>query len=111
MSDKYRRKPFWEQLVAEAETCGSIEETARRHGVKSNALRWWRWRIRRGTVARSATKAKPVQMVPVRVRERKALVTTDDLVEVVVHGAIVRVRVGQDVRYVAELASALAARC
>jgi transposase-like protein len=103
--------PFWEKLVAEAETSGSIEDVARRHGVKSNALRWWRWRIRRGTVARSATKTKPVQMIPVRVRERKVVAAPDDLVEVVVRGAIVRVRIGHDVRYVAELASALAARC
>lgn len=79
--------------------------------MKSNALRWWRWRIRRGTVAGSATNAKPVQMIPLRVRERKAVVAPDDLVEGVVRGAIVRVRVGHDVRYVAELAAALAGRC
>ncbi len=49
-------------------------------------------------------------MVPVRVREvvRPAV---DDVVEVLVRGAVVRVRVGQDPRYIAELAAALAARC
>lgn len=103
--------PFWEKLVAEAERSGLIEEVARRHGVSSKALRWWRWRIRRGTVAPSATKTKPVQMLPVRVRDPKVVVASDELVEVVVRGAIIRVRVGHDVRYVAELASALAARC
>jgi len=35
----------------------------------------------------------------------------DEVVEVVVRGALIRVRVGQDVGYVAELAAALAARC
>lgn len=49
-------------------------------------------------------------MVPVRVREA-ARPTVDDVIEVLVRGALVRVRVGHDPRYIAELAAALAARC
>ena len=52
-------------------------------------------------------------MVPVRVRPapRESAPPADEVVEVVVRGALLRVRVGQDVGYVAELAAALAARC
>jgi hypothetical protein len=51
-------------------------------------------------------------MVPVRVREpARPIEPTDDIVEVLVRGAVVRVRVGQDTSYIAELAVALAARC
>jgi transposase-like protein len=108
MAGARRSRAEWEQLVREAESGGTIADVARRHGVRPRTLTWWRWQLRRGKVARSATKA--VQMVPVRVREvvRPAV---DDVVEVLVRGAVVRVRVGQDPRYVAELAAALAARC
>jgi transposase-like protein len=108
MAGARRSRAEWEQLVREVESGGTIAEVARRHGVRLRTLTWWRWQLRRGKVARSATKA--VQMVPVRVREvvRPAV---DDVVEVLVRGAVVRVRVGQDPRYVAELAAALAARC
>jgi transposase-like protein len=108
MAGALRSRADWEQLVREVESGGSIAEVARRHGVRPRTLTWWRWRLRRGKVARSATKA--VQMVPVRVRE-VARPAVDDVVEVLVRGAVVRVRVGQDPRYVAELAAALAARC
>jgi transposase-like protein len=108
MAGARRSRAEWEQLVREAESGGTIADVARRHGVRPRTLTWWRWQLRRGKVARSATKA--VQMVPVRVREvvRPAV---DDVVEVLVRGAVVRVRVGQDPRYVAVLAAALAARC
>ncbi len=108
MAGARRSRAEWEQLVREVESGGSIAEVARRHGVRPRTLTWWRWQLRRGKVARSATKA--VQMVPVRVRE-VARPAVDDVVEVLVRGAVVRVRVGQDPRYVAELAAALAARC
>ena len=49
-------------------------------------------------------------MVPVRVRAAIGP-TVDDVVEVLVRGAVVRVRIGQDPRYISELAAALAARC
>ena len=97
-------------LVGEVERGASVDEVARRHGVRSGTLAWWRWQLRRGTVARSATKA--VQMVPVRVRSAsRAAVAPDDVLEVVVPGALVRVKVGQDAEYIATLAAALAARC
>ena len=99
-------------LVGEVERGASVDEVARRHGVRSGTLAWWRWQLRRGTVARSATKRTSVQMVPVRVRSSPRVVApVDDVIEVAVRGALVRVRVGQDPRYIAELAAALSARC
>ena len=112
MAAARRSRAEWEQLVREAERVGSLDEVARRHGVRRATLSWWRWQLRRGTGARSATKRSPVQLVPVRVRaEPRESALHDEVVEVVVRGALIRVRVGQDVGYVAELAAALAARC
>lgn len=108
MAGARRSRADWEQLVREVESGSSIAEVARRHSVRPRTLSWWRWQLRRGKVARSATKA--VHMVPVRVREA-ARPTVDDVIEVLVRGALVRVRVGHDPRYIAELAAALAARC
>jgi transposase-like protein len=109
MAQRRRSREEWKELVREVDGGDSIEQVAKRHGVRARTLAWWRWQLRRGIVARSATKA--VQMVPVRVREEPAVVAADDVVEVLVRGALVRVRIGQDPRYVAELAAALRERC
>lgn len=116
MAKARRSRAEWEQLVRELEAGGSVEEVARRHRVRPKTLAWWRWQLRRGKVARSATESTTVQMVPVRVRQVAPPVkpvdeSVDDVVEVLVRGALVRLRVGQDPDYIAELASALAARC
>jgi hypothetical protein len=50
-------------------------------------------------------------MVPVRVRHAPPAIAVDDVVEVLVRGSLVRVRIGQDPRYIAELAAALGERC
>lgn len=111
MTTKRRTRSEWAELVHEVDAGATIKQVARRHGVRVGTLKWWRWQLGRGKVARSATKAT-VQMVPVRVREpAPTAATADDVVEVLVRSAMVRVRVGQDTRYVAELAAALAARC
>ncbi len=113
MAAARRSRVEWEQLVREAERVGSVTEVARRHGLRRATLAWWRWQLRRGTVARSATKRSAVQLVPVRVRAegREGASPCDDVIEIAVRGALIRVRIGQDVGYVAELAAALAARC
>jgi transposase-like protein len=104
-------------MLREVDAGGSISDVARRHEVRPKTLAWWRWQLRRGKVARSAikgstTKASAVQMVPVRVRAKvQAVDPVDDVIEIAVRGAVVRIRVGQDARYVAELAAALASRC
>ena len=109
---KRRSRAEWEQLVREVEQCKSIDEVARRHDVQQRTLAWWRWQLRRGTVARSATRRASVKMVPVRVRPApRAAEPVDDVIEVALRGALVRVRVGQDTRYIAELAAALTERC
>ena len=50
-------------------------------------------------------------MVPVHVRPTAPVSVPEDVVEIVVQGAVVRVRVGQDVRYIADLAAALGKPC
>jgi hypothetical protein len=109
-----RSRSEWEKIVAEYEASDEqhVEFCARRR-VSLHSFRTWLYRLRRaraaGTVARSAT--KPVQMVPVRIRRAAPAPVVDDVVEVLVRGALVRVRIGQDPRYIAELAAALGERC
>ncbi|MCA9510556.1 MAG: hypothetical protein KC657_35695 [Myxococcales bacterium] len=104
----------WKRIVAEYETSDErhVEFCARRR-VSLHSFRMWLYKLRKersaGKVARRATRA--VQMVPVRVRQAPGEAFIDEVVEVVVRGAIIRVRVGQDARYIAELAAALGERC
>lgn len=115
-----RSRSEWEKIVAEYEAVEEAhEEFCKRRRLSIHSFRTWLYRLRReratGTVAQSATKT--VQMVPVRIREtgpapkRAPSDTLDDVIELVVRGAIVRIRIGQDAEYVADLAAALAARC
>jgi hypothetical protein len=98
-----RSRSEWEKIVAEYEASDEqhVEFCARRR-VSLHSFRTWLYRLRReraaGTVARSATEA--VQMVPVRVRRAVSVPAVDDVVEVLVRGALVRVRIGQDPRYI-----------
>lgn len=91
-----RSRSEWEKIVAEYEASDEqhVEFCARRK-VSLHSFRTWLYQLRKeraaGRVARSATKA--VQMVPVRVREALPIVAPDDVVEVVVRGALVRVRI------------------
>jgi hypothetical protein len=109
-----RSRADWEKIVAEFEASGEQHVTfCARRRLSLHSFRTWLYRLRReraaGTVARSATKA--VQMVPVRIRRAASVPAVDDVVEVLVRGALVRVRIGQDPRYIAELAAALGERC
>jgi hypothetical protein len=106
----------WSKIVAEFETSGETHVGfCESRAIALHSFRLWLYRLRKeralGTIARSATKA--VALVPVRVRAASVpQVAPADVVEIAVGGgALVRVRVGADVRYVAELAAALASRC
>ena len=112
-----RGRSAWEKIVAEYRASGLTHRAfCSPRGISVNSLRHWIYRLRderaAGTVARSAT--KPVHMVPVRIRAPKRTTAESAgaaIVELLVGAVVMRVRVGEDVAYVAELASALAARC
>ncbi len=85
---------------------GSIDEVARRHGIRRATLGWWCWQLR----CDKATKRGAVQLVPVHVRDPSGRVeSVDDVIEIAVRGALARV--GRDPSYIAELAAVLASRC
>ena len=101
----------WASIVAEFERSGERHaEFCARRGVEVASFRKWLYRLRRRTArtrgARSATKA--VRLLPVRVRDARA---DDAPVELLVRGVVVRVHVGTDAQYVAELVGSLASRC
>jgi hypothetical protein len=102
------RRAEWTRVIEQFEASGeSHKDFCARRGLTLGTFRLWLYRLRKesraGTVARSATR-----MVPVHVR---ASVARDEVIEVVIAGAMLRVLVGTDTRYVAELATALASRC
>jgi hypothetical protein len=96
-------------VIAEYESSveSQVEFCAAR-GLVAGSFRGWLYRLRKerqqSKVAPSATR-----LVPVRVRGVEA--SSDGVVEIAVPGAVMRVQVGADVKYVAELAAALASRC
>lgn len=108
-----RSRDEWTKIIAEFERSGESHAAfCARRGLPLASFRSWlyrlRWARRGGTVARSATKA--VKLLPVRVRALSS-VADDGVVDLMVRGVAIRVQVGTEVGYVADLVAAIAARC
>lgn len=109
-----RSRAEWEKIVAEFEASGERHVAfCERRGLSVHAFRDWLYRFRqeRSPQGAACSAKKSLQMVPVRVRRAPRAPAVDDVVEVLVRGALVRARIGQDPRYIAELAAALGERC
>jgi hypothetical protein len=100
----------WEETVEEFERSGdSHEEFCARRDLTIGTFRSWLYRLRRegasGKVAHGATR-----MVPVHVRAVAAS-PDDGVIEIAISGAVLRVPIGVEPRYVASLISALTREC
>ena len=107
-----RARQEWQGIFEEFEGSGEAHEAfCAQRGLNVGTFRAWLYKLR-GTRGRRS-RAASVRMIPVRIRAPKQVAApgADAVVEIAVLGAVLRVRVGTDVRYVAELASALAPRC
>lgn len=100
---KRHARAFWIGLVAEVRGGAAVADVAKRHRVNEGTLRWWRTQLRS-----TATNDGP-RLVPVVSPEHIAVPPC--LVEVAISGIVLRVQVGADVTYVAELARALSRTC
>jgi|SRR5436190_20299208 transposase len=98
----------WKQLVSAWRRSGeSAGEFAARESVSDRTLRWWAWKLERGTRAkreRTRPTPAPIEIALDRPRPRA------EYVELVVGDVIVRAEVGTDPAYVALLVNRLAAR-
>jgi hypothetical protein len=106
MSSARRSRASWQQLVAEAERCGSVARTAERHGVNPQRLSWWRWTLRR-----EEREAGSASLLPVVIAGPPAHPSFVGCLEIVVGGVAVRVPIGSDASYVATLVAALRTTC
>lgn len=105
-----RKRSEWEMLVAEFSCGGETHEVfCERHELNVGTFRWWLGKLRRKRSRAPAASRKSMRLLPIRVRAETP--TTSPLVDVLVHGAVLRIAVGTDVDYVSALASAFTARC
>jgi len=100
---KRHTRAFWVGLMAEVRAGAAPADVAKRHRVKESTFRWWRTELRSHT-ADSAPRLVPVVAAP-------AVVSASRYVELAIADVVLRVQVGSDVAYVAELARALARPC
>jgi hypothetical protein len=103
-----RGRQFWERVVADLERSElTHEEFATQRRINVGSLRGWLYRLRR-----ERERGADPRLLPVRVGGTSSGGgRMDGFVEVGVAGAVVRVTVGTDVEYVAELVTQLRARC
>lgn len=71
--------------------------------MKPRTLQWWSWKLRQDP-------ARTAEFLPVVATERPVLVSTAAL-ELEANGVRLRVELGTDVRYVAELVAAIRGTC
>ncbi len=105
-----RSRDQWAEIVEEFESSGQSHESfCAQQRLNVGSFRGWLYRLRkgpsRGKVARNAPR-----LLPVRVSAASAS-SDEGLIEVGVGGVVVRVHVGVDPAYVAELVTRLRDRC
>lgn len=101
------------EIAAFAASKRTVSEFCSRRGIKEQTFRWWRWKL-------SAAKAPgtAVRMLPVTVTDtaptvaaavERAALPAEIVVEV--RAIVVRVPVGVDAKFAAELIAELRSRC
>ena len=99
----------WKRLVSEYESSGeSQKEFVARHDLSLNTFHFWLYKLRK---LKNSESESPRRFVPVEVIASAASSTrgaTTDAIELLLRsGTAMRVPVGTNVRYLAELLSAL----
>jgi hypothetical protein len=97
-----RGREYWTGIVTDLEASGlTHEQFASQRRVNVGSLRSWLYRLRREG-------GGGVRLLPVHV---EATARGADIVEIGIAGAVLRVGVGTDVAYVADLVTQLRDRC
>jgi transposase-like protein len=96
-----RPRAFWVALVEEVERGEAAAVVARRHGVPSVTLRGWRAKLGREAMARGP------RLLPVVVTRDVSRPIAAGQIDVAVRGLVLRVAVGTDIAYAADLVRAL----
>jgi transposase-like protein len=98
---------FWERACDEVERGAKVAEVAGRIGVRAGTLSWWLWKLRREVA--KGRRRKRTSFLPVVVAQ--PVRSAPAIVELEASGVRLRVEVGTDVRYVADLLAAIRAAC
>ena len=110
MASERHTREFWRRLSAAVDDGATIESTARQHGVRPRTLSWWRWRLRH-----EAKKNRPeAKLLPIVLRAqppREVAAACGPIVVDILGDVALRVPVGTDVGYVAELVAAVRKTC
>jgi transposase-like protein len=96
-------REFWERACREVRRGAKVGDVARRLGVSPRTLQWWSWKLRQEPIGTA-------EFLPVVATERPTLVSTAAL-ELETNGIRIRVELGTDVQYVAELVTAIRGAC
>jgi transposase-like protein len=98
-----RDREFWQQAISELKGGETIAVVARRHGVRAKTLAWWKWKL-------GSERMRSPQLLPVVVRQAEARASAMSI-ELRVGEVRVLIESGTDVKYVADLVSALQGAC
>lgn len=105
-----RSREDWAGVLAKFEASGeTLARFCAKRRIRARTLTWWRWRLRGEAHARP--EAESVRLVAVDLQTPVAPMPLDRAVYVRVADVDVRIEVGTDVAYVADLVGALRSRC
>lgn len=109
MAAERHTREFWRRLSAAVDEGATIESTAQRHGVRPKTLSWWRWRLRH-----EEKKSPEARLLPIVLRAHAPREVVSGVAPIVVDilgDVVLRVPVGTDAGYVAELVAAVRKTC
>jgi transposase-like protein len=113
-SERHTRE-FWRRLSTAVDDGATIERTAQQHGVRPRTLSWWRWRLRHEAKKTQKRKKNPeAKLLPIVLRAqppREVAAACAPIVVDILGEVALRVPVGTDVGYVAELVAAVRKTC
>jgi transposase-like protein len=107
------RADWWAERVDELAQGGDADEIARRHGVRTRTLIWWRSQLRRKSRAKASKKQPRLLPVVVRSTARPVRVGPESALEVFVEvgGARMTLRGAVRPEHLAAIVSASARAC
>lgn len=108
MAAERRSRSWWKGAVARWKRSGlTAVEYAAREGLSARTLSWWTSALRRDTRAARGS-GEAVEVAPIEIALPARAQREDGRLEIAVGGAVLRIDVGTDVDYVAELVWRLA---
>ena len=106
-----RSRAEWAEVIAKFEASGEpLSQFCAKRRIRARTLTWWRWKLGGEQALTRASESSAIRLIAVDVKAPVPVRSEAEL-RICVADVDVRVAVGTDVAYVADLVGAIRSRC